>query len=191
MNLDFSNVSLLHILQSIKKFHPGLGDQAYLTQLQHRNCPQSLFSAGKGNYEQSVIHAETSKKRREESCLLHGHDFSNCPITWYHQLVFLFRKINNRNSNSLLSWHPSRYTFIINISNMFSDTLLWERVQVVSSVGKESICKEGDPGSIPGSGRSPGEGNSYPLQYSGLENSMDYTVRHDGVTFTFTFHVVR
>ena len=61
---------------------------------------------------------------------------------WYHQLVFLFRKINNRNSNSLLSWHPSRYTFIINISNMFSDTLLWERVQVVSSVGKESILKK-------------------------------------------------
>ena len=31
----------------------------------------------------------------------------------------------------------------------------------------------GDLGSIPGLGRSPGEGNSYPLQYSGLENSMD------------------
>ena len=31
----------------------------------------------------------------------------------------------------------------------------------------------GDPGSIPGSGRSPGEGKGYPLQYSGLENSRD------------------
>ena len=41
-----------------------------------------------------------------------------------------------------------------------------------SSVGKESACNAGDPGSIPGSGRSPGEGKSYPLQYSGLENSM-------------------
>ena len=39
--------------------------------------------------------------------------------------------------------------------------------------GKESTCNEGDPGSIPGSGRSPGEGNSYPLQESCLENSMD------------------
>ena len=39
---------------------------------------------------------------------------------------------------------------------------------------KESACKVGDLGSIPGLGRSPGEGNSYPLQYSGLENSMDY-----------------
>ena len=41
------------------------------------------------------------------------------------------------------------------------------------SDGKESACNEGDLGSIPGSGISPGEGNSYPLQYSGLENSMD------------------
>ena len=41
-----------------------------------------------------------------------------------------------------------------------------------SSVGKESTCNAGDPGSIPGSGKSPGEGLGYPLQYSGLENSM-------------------
>ena len=42
------------------------------------------------------------------------------------------------------------------------------------SAGKESACNVGDLGSIPGLGRSPGEGKSYPLQYSGLENSMDY-----------------
>ena len=41
------------------------------------------------------------------------------------------------------------------------------------SDGKESACNVGDPGSIPGLGRLPGEGNGYPLQYSGLENSMD------------------
>ena len=41
---------------------------------------------------------------------------------------------------------------------------------------KESACDAGDLGSIPGSGRSPGEGKGYPLQYSGLENSVDYTV---------------
>ena len=49
-----------------------------------------------------------------------------------------------------------------------------------SSAGKESACNAGDLGSIPGLGRSPGEGISYPLQYSGLENSMDYMVH--GVT---------
>ena len=43
------------------------------------------------------------------------------------------------------------------------------------SAGKESACNAGELGLIPGLGRSPGEGNSYPLQYSGLENSLDYT----------------
>ena len=38
---------------------------------------------------------------------------------------------------------------------------------------KSPACNEGDPGSIPGSGRSPGEENGNPLQYSCLENSMD------------------
>ena len=41
------------------------------------------------------------------------------------------------------------------------------------SDSKESAHNEGDPGSIPGSGRSPGEGNGNPLQYSCLENSMN------------------
>ena len=52
------------------------------------------------------------------------------------------------------------------------------------SAGKESACNVGDLGLIPGLGRSPGEGNGYPLQYSGLENSMDYTVH--GVTKSWT-----
>ena len=41
------------------------------------------------------------------------------------------------------------------------------------SAGKESTCNAGDPGLIPGLGRSPGERNGYLLQYSGLENSTD------------------
>ena len=44
-----------------------------------------------------------------------------------------------------------------------------------SSVGKESACNAGDPSLIPGLRRYPGEGKGYPLQYSGLENSMDCT----------------
>ena len=46
-----------------------------------------------------------------------------------------------------------------------------------SSGGKESVCNAGDPGSIPGSGRSTGEGIGYPIQYSGLENAM-YCIVH-------------
>ena len=41
------------------------------------------------------------------------------------------------------------------------------------SDGKESVCDAGDPGSIPGLGRSSGEGNDHPFQYSYLENSVD------------------
>ena len=44
------------------------------------------------------------------------------------------------------------------------------------SAVKESACNAGNLGSIPELGRSPGEGKGYPLEYSGLENSMDYTV---------------
>ena len=42
--------------------------------------------------------------------------------------------------------------------------------------GKQSACNAGDPGSIPGLGRSLGEGKGYLLQYSGLENPMDCIV---------------
>jgi len=45
-----------------------------------------------------------------------------------------------------------------------------------SSVDKESACNAGDPGLILGFERSPGEEKSYPLQYSGLENSTDCIV---------------
>ena len=59
------------------------------------------------------------------------------------------------------------------------------RVFPGGSAGKESTCNVEDLNSIPGLGRSPEEGNSYPFQYSGLENSVDYmvhgvtTVEHD------------
>ena len=59
------------------------------------------------------------------------------------------------------------------------------------SAGKESACNAGDLGSIPGLARSSGGGKGYPLQYSGLENSIDYIgmgsqrVGHDWATSTF------
>ena len=61
-----------------------------------------------------------------------------------------------------------------------------------SSVGKQSICKAGDPRSIPQLGRSTGEGKGYPLQYSGLENFMDCIVhqvtRNPTQLSNFHFH---
>ena len=52
------------------------------------------------------------------------------------------------------------------------------------SAGKESACNAGALGSMPGLERSSGEGHSYPLQYSGLENFMDYTVHGDAKSQT-------
>ena len=62
------------------------------------------------------------------------------------------------------------------------------------SAGKESACNVGDLGSIPGFRRSPGEGKGYPLQYSCLENSMDYIVHWVAKSWTrlnnFHFHFI-
>ena len=51
----------------------------------------------------------------------------------------------------------------INLSNISDNVTIWRNIH--SSVGKESACNAGDPGSIPGLGRSAGEGMGYPLQY--------------------------
>ena len=63
-----------------------------------------------------------------------------------------------------------------------------------SSTGKESACNTGDLGSISGLGRSPGEGKGYPLQYSGLENSMGDIVHGVAKSWTqlsnFHFHII-
>ena len=63
--------------------------------------------------------------------------------------------------------------------------IIWQCLQELlgfpcGSAGKESACNAEDLGLIPGLGRFPGEGNGCPLQYSGLENSMDGIVQ--GVT---------
>ena len=62
------------------------------------------------------------------------------------------------------------------------------------SAGKESACSAGDLGLIPGLGESPGEGKSYPLQYSVLENSMDCTspggLKESNMTELLSLHFI-
>ena len=71
------------------------------------------------------------------------------------------------------AWPQSTFAVLSTITLLHGDFL-------GSSVGKESACNAGDSGLIPGSGRSPGEEKGYPLQYSGLENSMGLQrVGHD------------
>ena len=74
----------------------------------------------------------------------------------------------------LFFWNLSKQVLICFLKSKFPG----------GSAGKESACNAGDLGSIPGLGRSPGEGKGYPLQYSGLENSMDCVVH--GVTKNWT-----
>ena len=59
---------------------------------------------------------------------------------------------------------------------------------LVAQLVKNSACNAGGPGLIPGLGRSPGEGKGYPVQYSGLKNSMDCTGVAKSQTWLSDFH---
>ena len=69
----------------------------------------------------------------------------------------------------MLTKHLTTHSIATTINNYLS------KIQGLpgSSYCKESSCNAGDPRSIPGLGRSPGEGKGYPLQYTVLENPMD------------------
>ena len=67
----------------------------------------------------------------------------------------------------------------VSFSILVSSRIIWASLEAslpCGSAGKESTCSAGDLGLIPGLGRSPGERKGYPLQYSGLENSMNSIV---------------
>ena len=85
-------------------------------------------------------------------------------------------------TNTLMRWpsvpkkHPGSGSVCFHVRPWLSprnEMSLWFAVFPGSSDGKVSACNVGDLGSIPGLGRSPGEGNGNPLQYPCLENSMD------------------
>ena len=85
--------------------------------------------------------------------------------------------------SEIVGWGNTWYCCVTSCPTGFPD----------SSVGKESACNAGDLGLIPGLGRSPGEGKGYPLQYSGLENSMKCIVHGVAKSQTrpsdFQFHL--
>ena len=82
----------------------------------------------------------------------------------------------------------------INQDMCIYEELLFSFCFPCGSAGKELTCSAGDLGSIPGLRRSPGEGKGYPLQYSGLENSVDFIVHRVAKSQTqlsnFHFHVI-
>ena len=95
-----------------------------------------------------VLHLDSSRHLRERSKVLPAWH-----ITW--------RRLNSYIFNHLITWEE-----LIACYGNFP----------CGSIGKELACYAGDLGSIPGLGRFPGEGKGYPLQYSCLENSMDFIV---------------
>ena len=78
---------------------------------------------------------------------------------------------NSGNSVRLFFWVPKSLQ-MVTAAMKLKDTYSLEGF-TCGSAGKESACNVGDQGLIPGLGRSPGEGKGYPLQYSGLENSLE------------------
>ena len=83
---------------------------------------------------------------------------------------------------SSISLHWSlRKAFLSLLAILWNSAFRWVYLSLsCGSAGKESACNGGNLGSIPGLGRPPGKGKGYPLQYSGLENSLDCIVH--GVT---------
>ena len=99
-----------------------------------------------------------------------------------HHSIHTFSKYSITGLPSQLSW----WRIHLQCSRLQLDSwvrkIFWRRDRLPTpaflgfpcgSAGKETACNVGDLGSIPGLGRSPGEGKGYPLQYSSLENSMD------------------
>ena len=111
------------------------------------------------------------KKRQEKFCLKSrqsGARGRGCPSLKTSQgpsLQHVGMKILSKSARSSLDPFPADFC-------SFTTVPMFHLGFPDSSVGKESACNAGDPGSIPGLGRSPGEGKGYPLQYSGLENSV-------------------
>ena len=114
--------------------------------------------------------------------------FHFVPKVWL--ILFIGLKNFSKVTFSFLVWHDLSQLlsyFIKNLAFNFESFLVFlgichnrsEKKMLVGfgfpcgSDGKESACNVGDLGSIPGLRRFPGEGNGYPLQYPGLENSID------------------
>ena len=98
-------------------------------------------------------------------------------MSW-HLLFNKYFHLSNTASEQRVLWHKEIYAYKLYIDPHKDVTALG--FPGVSN-GKESSCSAGGLGSIPGLGRSPGEGNGYPPQYSGLENFMDCVNTHSPI----------
>ena len=140
----------------------------------------------------STVCFNTSCLRKMKGPFLH-------PVSIFYSACFFFKCLSNIHDYVSLKlcnsgwFEPTRWDWNPAFSRV--NTLTTSLGFPGGSAGKESSRNAGDLGFIPGLGRSSGEGNGYPLQYSGLENSMD-CIAH-GVTKSWTrlcdfhFHTLR
>ena len=91
----------------------------------------------------------------------------------FHETRMRNSKVSIEPQNTSNSQNNLERTKLEESGSMISNYVSNLKYLIDASVGKESACTVGDPGSIPGWGRFPGEGNGNPLQYSCLENFMD------------------
>ena len=140
------------------------------------------------------------------SHLLRGRQVGvDCARFFFFFQVRILLKISSRKDDYLTLGHPAKQVWksclmtqiqILASNNVWKSKItsgLWTEGFPCGSAAKESTCNVGDLGLIPVLGRPPGEGKGYPLQYSGLENSMDYIVHGVAKTRTqlsdFHFHL--
>ena len=88
-----------------------------------------------------------------------------------HVRILVLQSVIQTHVRSVLTTGPPGKSILYAI--IHTCHLTYQNLAPGASNGKESACSAGDPGSTLGSGRSPGEGDGYPLLYSGLENSME------------------
>ena len=102
-------------------------------------------------------------------CTVHGITKSWTQLSDFHTQMML------KSSKHLMLSNPCFHfcSFQPNLCYWFKSLIMYLMHFPGGSDGKASACNVGDPGSFPGSGRSPGEGNGNPLQHSCLENPMD------------------
>ena len=138
--------------------------------------------------ESRVVSCEEKKVRQETKWLSGAKMF--CNLSEHKDLntdqtLVLDALLKRENDHPPLSHHllkslveKEKYNYTVHTRFQKKKIITYSRFMGFpgGSTSKESTCNAGDLGSIPGLGRCPGEGNGHPLQYSGLENSMDYTV---------------
>ena len=175
--------------------------------------PSTLLSSPSAVGDRSCVTAATSGDHVPSSLLrlspdFHREDLQHMPHNWTSEKLICWSNFQKRGPNrqcGLVPQAPSPQRRILRVFSVapqqtpvaWNPTLPHPLPSFLHSclifltpfpcdwAGKESTCNAGDLGLIPRLGRSPGEGKGYPLQYSGLENSMDCTVH--GVTKSWTW----